>query len=70
MIDISPYIERLNWLKEWMSSDLFISLILFPKECEIWGCGILDTESGKFYKITNFEQFCIYKKSLTINTKR
>lgn len=66
MIDISPYIERLNWLKEWIGDQVDRnitneqSLELF----KLTGVFILPLNRGR----TTFEQYCEYKKSITINT--
>lgn len=64
MINIDPYIQKIEWFKEWIESDFFTSSIYFPEVMKTWGGFIYDGDTGKTWTIKNFDDYCAYKQSL------
>lgn len=76
MIDISPYMQRLEWLKEWMGAQVLLRLIPymdFIQERDGWACYeflncnlIVDKDHPNF--VPSFDEYCNYKQSLSKTT--
>jgi hypothetical protein len=60
MINIDPYIQKLEWLKWWMSLAIDVNAL----SIEFGMPNILSSTTKDDFPIGTFEQYCNYKQSL------